>query len=190
MLAGHLSNVFYNINGLVQRGQPLDIHLYNLAKSMKTLNRPDFVTDADGYAPIVGTLAALFLTQSSWQMSAFPDGSQASHGPVRWQTYGSGPRLGWEWVAAVIIFGVILVIIGDLVLLFWKRVGEPRWAKPGALLEVKRQALPISTPEDERWFLRETESHGNTTPDQVLLTNDEDCKSYLRRGVTYKWRDN
>lgn len=189
MLAGHLSNVFYNINGLVQRGPPLDIHLHKLATYMTTLNRSDIVTDADGYAPIVGTLAALLLTQSTWQISSFPDGSQASHGPVRWQTYGSGPRLGWEWVAAVIIFGVILVSVGDLVLLFWKRVGEPRWAKPGALLEVKRQSLPITNPEDERWFLRESGSHGSATTDQVLFTNDEDCKSFLRRGVTYKWRD-
>lgn len=178
-----MTNVFFNLNGLVQRGVSMSVHLHNLATSMTTLGRQGLGTDAEGYAPIVGSLAALLLSQGTWVVAPFEDGTEAVHGPIQWQTYGSGPRLGWEWAAVAIFAGIILVVFADLALLAWKRYGKVKLVEPGALLEVKRQVVSVQE-DEERWFLRKVDD------DQVLLTNNEHNNNYLERGIVYKWKDN
>lgn len=186
LLSGHISNIFYNLEGLIQRGQPLSHHLYNLSTSMTTIGRADITNSAEGYTPIIGTIVALLLTQATWLVSPFPDGSQATHGPVQWQTYGSGPRLVWEWLAALIFCGIVLVIFVDLSLIFWKRIGEVRWKEPGALLEIERRVVKV---EDQKWVLRESENKGVQGEVKVVMTNDLGWGKFLRKGVAYKWKD-
>lgn len=180
VLAAHISNVFYNLNGLVQRGVSLPTHLFNLAHSMTTLNRPGITTDAQGYTPIIASLAAILLTQATWEVS-YSNTTQTVHGPIQWQTYGSGPRQGWEWASVIIFAGIMLIVLADLLFLVWKRYGEAKWTEPRVLLEMRREIVPQKVPAEERWFLR------REGQDQVLLTNNVENKDFLIRGNEYKW---
>lgn len=116
---------------------------------MTTRNLPGITTDAEGYTPIIASLVALLLTQATWVVS-FSNTTQAVHGPIQWQIYGSGPSLAWEWVSGAILGGIMLIVLADLICLTWKRYGGGKWMNPGTPLE----AMPQKTPDVEMQSLR------------------------------------
>lgn len=149
--------------------------------------------DAASMAPVLAVLAQHLLTIASWNMTASPDPEATVESfPVRWQVYGSGPRLAWEWAAVVILVVVLLVLLlGGL-------SGLTSGLKPGSWLETAGMMLlanKSNTMEsvkgsiggqmsqkaaEAKYYLQESRSSGRSS--LVLVDNLED--SQLNQNTT------
>lgn len=139
-------------------------------------------TTADGasMAPVIAVIAQHLLTIASWNMTASPDTNETVDSfPVRWQVYGSGPRLAWEWAAVVILAVVLLaVLIGGL---FGLASGlEPGpWLEPAGIMLIANQSNTMESAKgsvggvisqkaaEGRYYLRESVRDGE--PSLVLV---------------------
>lgn len=68
--------------------------------------QPNFTSTAAALAPVVGVMAQHLLSIGAWGTSASNATLTMSY-PVRWQLYGSGPRLPWEWATAAVLVVVL-----------------------------------------------------------------------------------
>lgn len=102
--------------------------------------------------------------------------------PVRWQVYGSGPRLAWEWAAVVILAVVLLaVVIGGLLGLASGLEPGP-WLEPAGIMLIANQSNTMENTKgsvggvisqqaaEGRYYLRESVRDGK--PSLVLVDSE------------------
>lgn len=116
-LRDQLNNTLIRMDRLLDTG--IVHHMALTARRLAGLNSGFSNTsdpDAASMAPVIAVMAQHLLTIASWNMAASPDPDETVESyPMRWQVYGSGPRLAWEWAAAVILAVVLLaVVLGGL----------------------------------------------------------------------------
>lgn len=155
-------------------------------------------TTTDGLSIVLSTIFSNFLTTFAWTLSEIPN-ETTKHGPVRWQIYGSGPRLPWQWVSAAIIAVSIVVQLVDIFCVLWWRRMKGRWLSLGGMLMAANAAERMeSVAEDQgagfltdkdrfaRYYLRRKMS-GNGVAKAILIDDDGLKKGYgrLREGEKY-----
>ncbi|KAL2831495.1 hypothetical protein BDW59DRAFT_157920 [Aspergillus cavernicola] len=166
-LAAQFNTITPSLNALFSN--PPDIlnftaYTLTLARALTFLNR-GITTDADGCAAVYGALFSRLATTASWTMST--TGQTATHGPVQFQVYGSGPRLPWEWVISSSLGVIILVLCYDIYGIVIRRVNPGPWLSVGGMLLAANRAptvdgigggaavgLAMEKVRDMRWFLR------------------------------------
>lgn len=140
--------------------------------------------DRASMAPVIAVIAQHLLTIASWNMTASPDpGETVDSFPVRWQVYGSGPRLAWEWAAVVILAVVLIaVLIGGL---FGLASGlEPGpWLETAGIMLIANQSRTMERTKgsvggvmsqkaaEGRYYLRESLRDGE--PSLVLVDDSQ-----------------
>ncbi|KAJ4359149.1 hypothetical protein N0V95_002401 [Ascochyta clinopodiicola] len=113
-------------------------------------------TTTDGLSIVLSTIFSNFLTTFHWTFTEIPN-ETTKHGPVRWQIYGSGPRLPWQWLSAAVIAVSIVVQLVDIFCVLWHRSMKGHWLSLGGMLVAANAAERMdSVAEDQgAGFLRE-----------------------------------
>ncbi|KAK8177576.1 hypothetical protein IWX90DRAFT_22236 [Phyllosticta citrichinensis] len=144
-------------------------------------------TPMDGLAMVVAFMFANILTTFDWTFEEVP-GMTTRQGPVRWQIYGSGPRLQWQWVIAIVIGVNIVVQLYDIFLILWHRNAKGLWLSLGGMLFAANAAAPMAvvkldqgagfipdSKKDARFFMRQTkDSEGDEMRAVMISDRDED----------------
>ena len=103
----------------------------------------------DGLSVVLSVIFSNFLTTFSWTLEELPDAT-TKHGPIRWQIYGSGPRLPWQWVSAVVIGVSIIIQLVDIVYVVWERKAKGTWLGVGGMLVAANAAAKMPSIVDEQ----------------------------------------
>jgi hypothetical protein len=145
-------------------------------------------------------LMSELITAAEWTVTTSPT-ETVTQGPVRYNLYGSGPRLPWEWAIVIVIGIIIAIVCWDISILVVRRISPGPWLSLSGMLLAANSApkmagigsngqlgFPTDREEDMRFFVRQTE-----TPDEetvVRLVSDRDLAGLqnvqiLQRGVKY-----
>lgn len=115
--------------------------LMSIAREVRR-RRPEYASDIEALAPTIAFLTNHLLAIARWDIG-FSDTDQVQSENVRWQVYGSGPRLQWEWCVAV-VFGILaLSLVGCMVLSFYRRIVPGEWLTPAGMLVAANCSTPI-----------------------------------------------
>ncbi|PWY93987.1 hypothetical protein BO94DRAFT_582400 [Aspergillus sclerotioniger CBS 115572] len=157
-----------------------------LADDLVSFNRG--YSQLDGLAAVISTIFTDMVTSFDWTY-AVSSGNTTMQGPIRWQIYGSGPRLPWEWVIAIVLGVGIGVQVYDLVLLgWWRGLAKGPWLSLDGMLVAANKAPMMKVLQngkgggyvsDEarqaRFFVRQLASdlEGQREGDAVLVSGEE-----------------
>ena len=157
-----------------------------LADDLVSFNRG--YSQLDGLAAVISTIFTDMVTSFDWTYAASA-GNMTMQGPIRWQIYGSGPRLPWEWVIAIVLGVGIGIQVYDLVLLGWLRgLAKGPWLSLDGMLVAANKAPTMKVLQngqgggyvsDEarqaRFFVRQLASdvEGQREGDAVLVSGRE-----------------
>ncbi|OKL61122.1 hypothetical protein UA08_03094 [Talaromyces atroroseus] len=183
-LADIFNGISPNLFGLIQRGPSLTDHLVALSRQFVSLNRTAWNSEAAGMTPIIGTMLSQILSTATWEEEGDPDNATVINRPVIWQTYGSSPRLGWEWTIALALAVILIVTVWDIFLIFYYHFSGAPVTDPGDLWLRKPEGIQgMGTKElfEKVYYLRETDR-------EVFITVDRDAGKVLRRDSEYTWR--
>lgn len=197
-LRDQLKSTLFRIDRLLDTG--IVHHIALTARRLASLKDGFSKTaSADGasMAPVIAVIAQHLLTIASWNMTASPEPEdRVDSFPVRWQVYGSGPRLAWEWAAVVILVVVLLaVVIGGLLGLASGLEPGP-WLEPAGIMLISNQSNTMESAEGSiggvisqkaakgRYYLRESVRDGE--PSLVLVDSQayQDTRA-IKRTKTY-----
>jgi hypothetical protein len=152
----------------------------------------------DGLAFVVGSIFSSIVTGFEWTYSNV-ENSTTRHGPVRWQVYGSGPRLPWEWVIGIVPGVLIVVHLVDTVLLVRKRLTVGPWLKIEGMMVAASTAPTLSRVSEEkgmgigqvtkgvesmRIFVRDFKRSGTVPSVFARLVDDEEFSSIRSAAYT------
>ncbi|KAK0658796.1 hypothetical protein DIS24_g4512 [Lasiodiplodia hormozganensis] len=149
-------------------------------------------TSMDGLAMVVATILSNYLSTFSWNLEEI-DGMTTTQGPIRWEIYGSGPRLAWQW-AIVAVLGInILVQLFDVWLIF-KRQAKGLWLTMGGMLVAANASERMASVTDYegagfvtekgkhvRYFIREIQSNEDDDA-KVTLVSDIEMETHVGSG--------
>lgn len=117
--------------------------LLAIARELR-LRRPEYISDAEAMSPIIALLTNHLLTIAQWGVTWPEEGDKVTSTPLRWQLYGSGPRLPWAWAAVTILAILAIALIASLTLSFWHRIVPGEWLRPAGMLVAANSSLPVS----------------------------------------------
>lgn len=119
------------LNGLSPGGSFVQLILLS-ARHLRSL-RSEFEEEIDSLTPVLAFTMQQLLTKARWNMTPSATETVTSY-PIRWYVYGSGPRLVWEWAAALIISSLILMLFYDVYLTLRYRVNLGPWLSVGGMM--------------------------------------------------------
>lgn len=150
-------------------------------------------TSMDGLAMAVVTILSNHLSTFSWNLEEI-DGMKTTQGPIRWEIYGSGPRLTWQWAIAAVLGINILVQLFDVWLLIIKRQAKGLWLTMGGMLVTANASERMASVTDcegagfvtekgkhARYFIRETQGNENDGA-KVTLVSDIEMETHVGSG--------
>ncbi|KAJ5669948.1 uncharacterized protein N7477_005311 [Penicillium maclennaniae] len=163
-----------------------------VADSLVSLNRG--YSESLAISAVVGTIFADMFTSFEWTYTDIP-GNTTHQGPIRWQIYGSGPRLPWEWTIAIVLGVVVLIQVYDLGLLFrYHGLAQGYWLSLGGMMRTASSSPPINETSDSqtagvlakhaepnRLFAREIRGLDGQNTGQIILIDQETLNS--QRGL-------
>jgi hypothetical protein len=200
------NDIVPNLQGLSSNKEILNFTslTVQMADSLADIS-PDY-SQMDGLAFVVGSIFSSIITGFEWTYSDV-ENSTTRHGPVRWQVYGSGPRLPWEWVIGIVPGVLILVHLVDIGLLLQERLTVGPWLKIEGMMVAASTAPTLSRVSEEkgmgigqvtkgvesmRIFMREFKSSGAGPLAVARLVDKEELSSArsaaygpLQRNATY-----
>lgn len=176
-------------------------HMVLIARRLSELNSGFSKTkdpDATSMAPVIAVIAQHLLTIASWNMSASPDPEATVDSfPVRWQVYGSGPRLAWEWAAVVILVVVLLAVLLGGIFGLASGVEPGPWLEPAGIMLIANQSDSMDSVKgsvggaisqraaESKYYLRESVKDGASS---LVLVDDshasQDTKE-INKTTTY-----
>jgi hypothetical protein len=117
--------------------------LLAIARELRS-RRPEYISDAEALSPSIALLTNHLLTIAEWGVTWPEDGEKVESTPLRWQLYGSGPRLPWAWAAVTILAVLATVLIASLILSFWHRIVPGEWLRPAGMLVAANSSIPVA----------------------------------------------
>ncbi|KAK3682508.1 hypothetical protein B0T22DRAFT_286114 [Podospora appendiculata] len=133
LLATHAAAILPNLHGTV----PSFGIVPHLLLTARQLHLPSSSSSPTaGLAPVIAILLQHQLTTATWTTTTNASQTQTMvpSSPVRWQIYGSGPRLAWEWAAAAFPAIVALSMLELIRLVLTRRIAVGRFLSMGGLL--------------------------------------------------------
>lgn len=144
-LADQLGSILGKVNGLLQSG--LVYHMVLMARRLSVLNpaiQPD--NDTAGMSIVFAGLAQHLLTIGAWNMTASADPTvKTTSYPVKWQVYGSGPRLAWEWASVVILAVILLALAVGGYITMSEKVEAAPWLDVGGMMLAANEAEKMTS---------------------------------------------
>lgn len=131
---------------------------------------------------VAGTLQHL-LTMARWELVKVDPGNDLVRSAVRFQLYGSGPRLAWGWAIAVVLAIILLLLMYDLFITLRQRINVGHWLSLSGMMVTANYTgrMPsndgVETEKVQRtaYFIRKMSEGGS------LLTDDPDSGVVLSR---------
>lgn len=117
--------------------------LLAIARELRA-RRPEYISDTEALSPVTALLTNYLLTIAQWGVTLPEDGEKVESTPLRWQLYGSGPRLPWAWAAVTILIVLAIALLASLTLSFWHRIVPGEWLRPAGMLVAANSSLPVS----------------------------------------------
>lgn len=118
-----------------------------ITKALEGMDRG--YTSMDGLAMVVATIFSDILTDFAWEYKEI-EGKLTRQGPVRWEIYGSGPQLRWQWaIAAVMGVNIVVQLVDMHVLVFW-RLEKGRWLGLAGMLVAANSAEKMAPIRDDQ----------------------------------------
>ena len=117
--------------------------LLAIARELRS-RRPEYISDAEALSPSIALLTNHLLTIAQWGVTWPEDGEKVRSSSLRWQLYGSGPRLPWAWAAVTILAVLATTLIASLALSFWHRIVPGEWLRPAGMLVAANSSLPVA----------------------------------------------
>lgn len=156
--------------------------------------RPEYASDTEALSPVLAFLINQLLAIGNWNTTLDLE-HQITSEPIRWQLYGSGPRLGWEWLSFTVLVVLLVAMLASLVFSLIHRAYPGEWLKPGGMLIAANTSPTMSSLRDPanmdneknsarlRFFVkRESLSSKN-----VFLTDDNKAGEMLDPKGKYRW---
>jgi hypothetical protein len=113
-----------------------------IADSLMSLNRG--YSENSAVSAVVGVIFADMFTSFDWTYTDIP-GNTTYQGPIRWQIYGSGPRLPWEWTIAIVLGIVIMINVYDLgLLLRYKGLAHGYWLSLNGMMRTANSSPQLN----------------------------------------------
>lgn len=137
-----------------------------------------------GLALAVAGMLQHLLTLAQWELVAVdPGNDMVRSAGVRYQVYGSGPRMAWGWAIATVLSIVILLLMYDLFLTLRRRTGVGEWLSISGMMITANYTARLAANDGAeteeiqktKYFVRETGS-GN-----VELTDEPDSGTLLSK---------
>jgi hypothetical protein len=130
------------LDGLHQ-GMNLTQWLLAIARELRS-RRPEYTSDAEALSPSIALLTNHLLTIAQWSVIWPEDGEKVESTPLRWQIFGSGPRVSWAWSSVAVLAILAISLMGSLALSFMRRIVPEEWLKPAGMLVAANSSLPIA----------------------------------------------
>lgn len=183
-LATQLDAVLLYLDRLFNAG--LAHHLVLASRRLGSLH-PALLEGGDesrGLAPVLAALAQHLVTIATWDVA--DTGETTSSYPMRWQVYGAGPRLVWEWVAAAVLAVVLLALVGGVLLNLYFRVREGPWLESKGMMKLANRSEKIKGLEgDENEGIKVYIRADGIEEKTVIITDDGDEGGELSRKRIY-----
>lgn len=181
-MTGVLETLAYGVNSA---------QIYTSLSRRLQAARPEFKSDAEALNPVIALLAAQLLSIGAWNIT-YSDQAQTTSSPISWQTYGSGPRLPWEWATSAVIGGLLLSMLLGIVISFVYRMKPGQWLGPGGMLVAANRSplIPklIDHPDSEehlecvRLFVVEGQKPGS-----AIISDNNIDNPWLNGHWAYTW---
>lgn len=159
-----------------------------IADSLMSLNRG--YSENLAISAVVGAIFADMFTSFEWTYTDIP-GNTTYQGPIRWQIYGSGPRLPWEWTIAIVLGIVVMINIYDLgLLLRYEGLAHGYWLSLDGMMRTANSSPQFNETshtqdagildeisEPSRLFIREMRDLKGQATGKVILVDQETLNS-------------
>lgn len=159
-----------------------------IADSLMSLNRG--YSENLAISAVVGAIFADMFTSFEWTYTDIP-GNTTYQGPIRWQIYGSGPRLPWEWTIAIVLGIVVMINVYDLgLLLRYKGLAHGYWLSLDGMMRTANSSpqfnetsntqdagIQAKISEPSRLFIREMRDLKGQATGKVVLVDQETLNS-------------
>lgn len=112
-------------------------------------------SDAAGLSILIAVLLQNMLGVSNKYRSPLPStlpseaDQRVTSYPLQWQLYGAGPRLAWEWLAAVILLIAFSCFCFGLYQTLRYRMGPGFWMELGGMMMLAQASPPLEDIRDE-----------------------------------------
>lgn len=117
--------------------------LLEIAREVRTRRNTSYASDVEALAPVVALLTNQLLATASWNVT-YANDQRVESTNIRWQLYGSGPRLPWAWTSAIVLVVLTLAISASAILSFWHMVVPGEWLKAGGMLVAANSSPPVA----------------------------------------------
>lgn len=164
-------------NGLVQ-------HVLSVSDNLLRIGRSS-PNGTAGLAMVVAGMLQHVVTMAEWEsVKASPGSDLVRSTGVRYQVYGSGPRLSWEWAIAAVLVIAILMLVYDIFLTLRERINVGLWLSLSGMMITANYADKMPSINDgsesetvqrTSYFIRKLDS-GNSK-----LTDDPNSGTILSR---------
>lgn len=194
-LSGQVSVVITALERFVPKLTATDL-LHSNAQRIRDFSdgRNFSVSPLLALAAVVAMIPATIMGHSIWNTTLNQDELVESTN-VKWQIFGAGPRLEWEWVTVVVVSVLVSTLLYSMCLSLCYRVSPSEMLKPGGMLV----AANLS---DNLYLLKSaspTESvvqgtsvcirHADDGTDRITFCEDALNKKKLDFGLIHRWHN-
>lgn len=134
---------------------------------------------------VVAVLFSGFLATFDWNFEEI-EGVMKRQRPIRWEIYGSGPRLQWQWAIALVLGVTMLIQVFDVFLCLFYRQAKGLWLSLGGMLVAANGAEKMASAGHEqgagfvtergksvRYYVRRAAVGGTQDARATLISEDE-----------------
>ncbi|EPE09114.1 hypothetical protein F503_06890 [Ophiostoma piceae UAMH 11346] len=106
--------------------------------------RPDITRENDALAAVITTIGTTLLAGGAWNTTFTPDPKHILYATgIKWQVYGSGPRLGWQWTVVIVLAVLLITLLAAIAQSLVHRVSPADVLKPAGMLVAANQSKPL-----------------------------------------------
>lgn len=140
-------------------------------------------------SPVVALLSTSLLALASWNTTlADTVDARVMSSPIRWQVYGSGPRLAWEWVTVVVVAVLLVAVAVGMVHMAVYRIAPGTWLSVDGMMVAASASPPLACVTDGSETMDKAKIRVRHVGDgKIVLTDRAGIGERLDRKVEYRW---